>query len=85
MRLEHVPDRGPCAPYPDGLGLSLGGPAALSASDYATSLSQMSFCELLATVQLLERKGRVPDSFIDSLREYVVVASDFDFATGGAS
>ena len=85
VHLEHAPDRGPCVPYPDGLGFSLGGPAAVSASDDATSLSRMSFSELLAMAQLLEHRGRVPDSFIDSLREYVVVASEFDFAIDGAS
>ena len=85
MHLEQAPDRGPCAPYPGGLGHSLGGPVAVSAFADVTSLPQMSFSELLATVQLLERRGRVPDSFVESLRDYVVVASEFDFAIGGVS
>ena len=80
LDIEHARDRGP-----DGLGLSLGGPATVNVSAYSTSLPQMSFSELLATVQLLERRGRVPDSFVESLRDYVVVASKFDFAIGGVS
>ena len=57
----------------------------MSASDNSTSLPQMAFSELLATVQLLKRRGRVPDAFVDLLRTYVIVASDFDIAIGGAS
>ena len=84
VRSEHPPDRGPYALYADGLGSSLGGPATLSASVDATSLPRMAFADLLTTVQLLESRGRVPDAFIDSLRSYVVVASDFDIAIGSA-
>ena len=45
MRLEHPPDRGPCAPYSDGLGSSLGGPATVSASGDVTSLPHMAFAD----------------------------------------
>ena len=68
-------------PYSDGLGSSLGWPATVS----ATSLLRMAFADLLATVQLLESSGRVPDAFLDTLRSYVIVAPDFDVAIGGAS
>ena len=85
VRLDHALHRGPCVQYTDGLGHSLGGPATVSASTDVTPLAQMYFSELLATVQLLERRGRVPDSFVESLHENIVVASEFDFAIGGAS
>ena len=85
MRSEHPPDRGPYTPYSDGLGSSLGGPATVSVSDDATSLPLMVFADLLATVKLLKSRSRVPDAFLDTLRSYVIVASDFNIAIGGAS
>ena len=52
----------------------------MSVSGDATSLPHMAFAELLVTVQLLDRKGRVPDAFINSLHSYAIVTSDFDIA-----
>ena len=43
VRLEHHPDSGPCVPYSDGLGSSLGGPATVSTSGDATSLPHVAF------------------------------------------
>ena len=85
VHTEHPPDRGPYVLYSDGLGTTLGGPAAVSVSADATSLPRMLFANLLATVQFYESRGRVPDSFLDTLRLYVVVALDFDIAIGGSS
>ena len=81
VRSEYPPDRGPSAPYLDGLGR----PATVSTSDDATSLPRMAFADLLATIQLLESRGRVPDAFLDTLLPYVIVASDFDIAINGTS
>ena len=50
MCSEHQPDRGPCAPYSDGLGSSLGGSATVSTSGDTTSLPHMAFAELLETI-----------------------------------
>ena len=85
MHSEHPPDTDPSAPYSDGLGSSLGGPATVSVSDNATSLPRMVFADLLATVQLLGGSGRVPDSFLDTLRSYVIVAPEFNVIINGAS
>ena len=85
MRTEHPPDRGPSALYSDNLGTTLGGLAVVSASIYATSLPCMSFADLLAAFQFFEASGRVPDSFLDTLRSYVIVAPDFDVAISGSS
>ena len=85
VRSGHPPDKGPSVPYSDGLGSSLGGPATVGASADADSLPRMVFANLLATVQLLEASGRVPDSFVDTLRSYVILAPDFHVAIGGAS
>ena len=58
----------------------------MRASLDATSLLRMLFAELMVTVQFFESSsGRVPDSFLNSLRAYVVVAPDFDLAIGGSS
>ena len=56
----------------------------MSASIDATSLGQMAFSELLAPVQLLRRRGRVLDAFVESLPAsyYVIIASDISI--GGA-
>ena len=85
VRTEHLPDRGPYTPYSDGLGTTLGGPATVSESTDSTSLPHMSFADLLATVQFFEASGRVPDSFLETLLAYVIVAPDFDAAIGGSS
>ena len=55
--LEHPPDRGPCAPYADGLGSSLGGPAIVSASDDTTSSPRMAFADLLVYGPTVRAQG----------------------------
>ena len=44
----------------------------------------MVFANLLATMQLFEASGRVPDSFVDTLWFYVIVVPDFDVTISGA-
>ena len=83
---EHPPGRAPSVSYSDNLGTILGGPAAVSASLDASSLSRMSFADFVTMMQFFElSSGRVPDSFLDSLCAYVVVAPEFDLAIGGSS
>ena len=75
-----------CA-VPDGLGSSLGGPAAVSVCVDATSFPQMAFSELLATVQLLGHWGRVSDAFVESPLTsyyYVIIASAFITIVGAS-
>ena len=84
VRSDHPPNRAPSASYSDDLRTTPGGPAAVSVSSGATSLPPMSFADLMMTIQFFESSsGRVLDSFLDSLRAYIVVAPDFDLAIGG--
>ena len=85
-RSELMPDRAPLTPYTGGLGTTLGGPAAVDATTGSSSVSRLSFEDLLVTIRVLESSGGyVPDSFLDSLRRLVVFSSDRSFAVSGDS
>ena len=69
-----------------GLGITLGGPAAVDAPTGCSSLSCLSFEDLLVTVRVfLVIGGYVPDSFLDSLRSLVVFSTDHSFAASDDS
>ena len=83
---EPMPDGAPLAPYTGGLGTTLGGPAAVDAPTGGSSLSCLSFKDLLITVRVLELSGGyVPDSFLDSLPGLVAFPSDHLFAVSSDS
>ena len=81
---EPTPDGVPSVPYTDGLGTYPGGPVSTVAPMGATPPARISFEDLL-TARVLENSGRIPDSFLESLRGRVVFWLEHDFAIGGES
>ena len=73
VRYEHLSARAPYAPYPDGLGKSCNRPATVKSPVGVTSLPILSFSDLIDKVKAYESSmGVVLDSFLDSLRSFVM-------------
>ena len=85
-RSEPTPDGAPLAPYTGSLGTTLGGLAAVDVPTGGSSLSRLSFEDLMVAVRVSELSGGyVPDNFLDSLHDLVVFSSDCSFVVSGDS
>ena len=83
---KHPPAWAPYAPYSDGLGKSREGPAAVRSPVGVSSLSKLAFSDLIDRVRVYEyTMDFVLDSYLDSLRSFVVYSYEFRMAIGGDS
>ena len=86
VRYEHTPAWSPYVPYSDGLRKSYEGLAAVRSPVGVSSLPQLAFSDLIDRVRVYESlMGFVPDSYLASLRSFVVYSDEFGVAIGGDS